>query len=243
MPFAWTCPFCGRDTTIVNSNLHVDGTFLTIKNADGFRHATTSFVVCPNETCGKFTLSFYLHEALFVNHVGWKQNDSILKEWRLIPQSDAKVFPEYIPKAIRADYLEASSVKELSPKASATLARRCLQGMIRDFWQVKKKNLKAAIDAIKSKVDGDTWKAIEAIRKVGNIGAHMEKDVNLVIDVEPDEAEKLIALIELLMSEWYIARQTRKDLTTDLIVLAEKKNAAKKPASSGESVVEKGVVE
>ena len=28
------------------------------------------------------------------------------------------------------------------------------------------------------------------IRKIGNIGAHMECDINLIVDIEPNEAEK-----------------------------------------------------
>ncbi|MCP1830281.1 hypothetical protein ACVIHH_005106 [Bradyrhizobium sp. USDA 4518] len=33
--------------------------------------------------------------------------------------------------------------------------------------------------------------AIDAVRIVGNIGAHMEKDVNLIVDIEPGEAQML----------------------------------------------------
>ena len=44
------------------------------------------------------------------------------------------------------------------------------------------------IDAIKDKVDPLTWKSIDATRKIGNIGAHMEKDINLIVDVDPKEA-------------------------------------------------------
>ena len=47
--------------------------------------------------------------------------------------------------------------RELSAKAAATLARRCLQGMIRDYWDIAKISLKQEIDAIKDKVDPLTW--------------------------------------------------------------------------------------
>ena len=53
-----------------------------------------------------------------------------------MPESDAKPQPEFIPEAIRQDYREACRIRDLSPKASATLARRCLQGMIRDFCAI-----------------------------------------------------------------------------------------------------------
>jgi len=38
-------------------------------------------------------------------------------------------------------------------------------------------------------VDPLTWEAIDAVRKLGNIGAHMEKDINVIVDVDPEEAE------------------------------------------------------
>jgi hypothetical protein len=133
------------------------------------------------------------------------------KTWRLIPPSMAKAFPSYIPGSIREDYEEACLIVDGSPKASATLARRCLQGMIRDFWGIAKSRLKDEIDDLKTRVDVLTWGAIDGVRSIGNIGAHMEKDVNVIIDVEPDEAAKLIWLIELLMSEWYIHRHEREE--------------------------------
>ena len=36
-------------------------------------------------------------------------------------------------------------------------------------------------------------------RSIGNIGAHMAKDKNLIIDIDPDEADHLIQLIENLI--------------------------------------------
>lgn len=63
--------------------------------------------------------------------------------------------PDYIPEAIRKDYVEACSILDASPKASATLSRRCLQGMIRDFWGVTSGNLAGEIDLIKDKIPAD----------------------------------------------------------------------------------------
>ena len=116
---------------------------------------------------------------------------------------------------------------DASPKAAATLARRCLQGMIRDFWTVQgKKTLKAEIDAIKDRIDPDDWRAIDAVREVGNIGAHMEQDVNLMIDVARDEAEALIQLIELLLADWYVGRAHRQRSVLGVIEIAKTKAAA-----------------
>jgi hypothetical protein len=151
-----------------------------------------------------------------------------LHRWNLIPPSSAKPFPDYIPKAILADYEEACLIRDLSPKASATLARHCLQGIIRDFWEVKPGRLYDEIDAIKDKVDPLTWNAIDAVRKVGNIGAHMEKDINLIVDVEPNEAELLINLIETLLKDWYIAREERRARLLAITGIAEDKEQKRK---------------
>jgi len=117
----------------------------------------------------------------------------------------------YCLKVVLNDYEEACLIKDLSPKASATLARRCLQGMIRDFWKVKEKNLFEEIKAIQDKIEPEVWEAIDSIRSLGNIGAHMEKDINIIVDVEPDEAQLLISLLEMLFDEWYIAANERKE--------------------------------
>jgi hypothetical protein len=136
--------------------------------------------------------------------------------FNLRPDSIAKPQPDYIPMAIRQDYEEACKILHLSPKASATLSRRCLQGMIRDFWSSKVQDLKKdtlwhEIEAIKDDVDPETWDVLKATKDVGNIGAHMQKDVNLIIDVTSQEAIQLIETIEYLFKDWYILRHTRAE--------------------------------
>ncbi|WP_425540000.1 DUF4145 domain-containing protein [Microaceticoccus formicicus] len=106
------------------------------------------------------------------------------------PSSKAKNYPDYVPQAIREDYEEAHKIINLSPKASATLSRRCIQGMIRNVFNVNKRTLAEEINSIKDQVDNKLWSGIDAIRKVGNIGAHMEKNINEIIPIEPSEAEK-----------------------------------------------------
>lgn len=66
------------------------------------------------------------------------------------------------------------------------------------------------IEQIKNKLDPITWDAIEAVRTLGNIGAHMEKDINVIVEVDPNEASLLIGLVETLLKEWYVAREERK---------------------------------
>lgn len=128
---------------------------------------------------------------------------------KLNPKFSCKKYPDYVPKAIREDYEEASEILAASPKAAATLARRCMQGIIRDFWGVSGKNLSNEIDLIKAQVDPEIWEALDSLRQLGNIGAHMEKDINLIVDIDPEEADSLLKFIELLIEEWYIAREKK----------------------------------
>jgi hypothetical protein len=37
----------------------------------------------------------------------------------------------------------------------------------------------------------------------------MEADINVIVDVDPEEAQTLIELIETLFLEWYVARDAR----------------------------------
>jgi hypothetical protein len=45
-----------------------------------------------------------------------------LHEWRLVPDSRARVLPVYVPQAVRDDYLEACRIETLSPKAESALS-------------------------------------------------------------------------------------------------------------------------
>ena len=145
------------------------------------------------------------------------------------PPYTGMALPDYIPKAIRTDYIEACAVLDSSPKAAATLARRCLQGMIRDFWDVKAKNLAEEINLIKDTIPADQYEVLNGVRRLGNIGAHMENDVNLIVDIDPGEAQKLVKLLELLFKDWYIARNDRKALYQDILSIDQDKQAQRHP--------------
>lgn len=229
--FSWVCPYCEHVATIRDEDICSYDSILDIENTDGYRCLTSVFIVCPNPECGRFTLTATLRELDSVFRPDGSgrpdySNRPVLRNWSLIPESKAKSFPDYIPKPILDDYREACLIRDLSPRASATLSRRCLQGIIRDFWQVKPGRLAVEIEQIKDKVDVDTWKAIDGVRSVGNIGAHMEEDINVIVDVEPHEAQLLVELIEILLKDWYVTReQKRVHLEAIVKLSAEKKSA------------------
>lgn len=100
--------------------------------------------------------------------------------------------------------------------------------MIHDFWEIKEKNLNAEITRLKEKVSPTLWQAMDGLRKIGNIGAHMESDVNLIIDIEPDEAKKLLRLIEMLFEKWYVERHKEEVLLGEIVGIAEDKEKQRK---------------
>src|SRR5262249_8606925 len=138
-------------------------------------------------------------------------------------------------------------IRDLSPKASAALARRCLQGMIRDFCKIQKKRLIDEIKELQDRVEkGDapkgvtqeTVEAIDHVRSIGNIGAHMEKDVNLIVDIDPGEAQALIELIEMLLVDWYVARKHREDRLAKVAAIGKQKEEERGTQKSAKQKVQ-----
>lgn len=212
------CPYCSMIMPISNDTHQV--LYPSFDSVNGACQSATydirykksclkvDFYKCPN--CSQY--------SIIVNGAGNAVAD--VKNVHIRPSSLAIQFPSYIPEAIRQDYEEACAIVSLSPKASATLSRRCLQGMIRDFWGITgKKRLVAEIDALQDKVPASQWKILNSIRRLGNIGAHPEADVNLIIDIEPEDAQKLISVIELLIRQWYIERHEQEQLYKDVLEL------------------------
>ncbi|MCH9018988.1 MAG: DUF4145 domain-containing protein [Proteobacteria bacterium] len=228
----WQCPYCNRPCTIGDDDISLR------LDTIGFDENRTAFggylgfdvysIACPNPDCLKLTLQFSLTAWNGRHSGGGSRPKGRHQLWSLLPESTARPQPDYIPPAIRETYVEACRIKDLSPQASATLSRRCLQGMIRDFWKVEgKPNLHQEIDAIKDEVAPDVWAAIDAVRETGNIGAHMERDIDLIIEVDPGEAQALIDLIEMLLDDWYGGRDRRAERLKKVEAIGKKKIAAK----------------
>lgn len=211
------CPYCSMvmsksyDTYAVRtpsfSSACSDGSGLQLVSPIDKSAIKVHFYRCPN--CNQY--------SIIAEGYGSAVQDVSIK---IRPISLAKKFPDYVPENIRQDYEEACAIVDLSPKASATLSRRCLQAMIRDFWNIKgKKRLVDEIDALEGKVPADQWNILNSLRRLGNIGAHPEADVNLIIDINPGDAQKLISVIELLIKQWYINRHEREQLYKDVLKL------------------------
>lgn len=224
----YTCPYCNKPTTITDPHIFNDEMYIDLDQPSdiGKIHMRVTAISCPDPECNKLFFKANLSNKEWDQSL--RRNTYYIKhEWQLLPESSAKVLPDYIPAPIQEDYYEACRIRDLSPKASATLLRRCLQGMIRDFHGISLSRLIDEVDALEHIVEPDIWESIDAVRTVGNIGAHMERDINLIVEVEPKEVQLLISLIEQLIEDWYVARKNRKDRADNLKSLAESKKAAK----------------
>ena len=230
MAHSWTCLYCNRPTTLTDNDLSQHNYRLFENSKYGKVGIGWNAARCPNPGCAEISLyvSFEKRGEFVVS--GELKHIIPLESWILRPESNAKPQPDYLPTAIKEDYYEAYLILEKSPKASATLSRRCLQGMIRNFWGIKKKNLFAEISELEKHVDPNTWKSIDAVREVGNIGAHMEKDIDHIVPVEPEEAQLLIGMIEQLIDDWYVQRYEREQRTKSIIEMAEEKKKLKNQA-------------
>ena len=239
--FNWTCPFCNLAQTVVPQRRQTIERAISVgETAEGNISACVHSIGCSNNNCNrvsvKFSVRAYNGTDGYTNFsVDYDADPLFISQ--VIPQGAAKPQPEYIPKAIVEDYTEACLIRDKSPKAAATLARRCLQGMIRDFCDIKKGRLVDEISKLRSNfeegkgpagVTSESIDAIDHVRSIGNIGAHMEKDINLIIPVDTEEAQALIDLIEMLFEDWYVARHVRQERLSKIGSIA----AAKKKMSS-----------
>lgn len=228
---SWVCPHCNV-AAVVREN---DWSYakIDLPSSNEVYCFTLNGITCPNPACNEAVLT--LEQVPYWIAPGSGKPPVLLgtssKTLPIIPsvsKDRAKKYPSYIPVAILNDYKEACAIADHSPKASATLARRCLQGMIRNYWDVKPDTLYNEILAIEDKVDPLIWQGIESIRKVGNIGAHMERDINLIIDVNPEEADALIQMVEMLLDDWYVARHNKQQKLMRIQQIAQEKAEAKK---------------
>ena len=208
----YVCPYCGCKQTYNGNNCDNNKIGYGKYFRNGKNNKTDLEVLhlqCTNQECKQITV---VARDMVTN-----------EQFDLYPKCVYKHFPDYVPSQIVEDYIEAVTIKNSSQKAAATLLRRCLQGMIRDFHNIKRNTLKEEIDALKDKINPLQWKAIDSLRRIGNIGAHMEKNVNLIVDIDEGEVDKLISLIELLIDKWYVARHDEQELYESIT-----KDAAKK---------------
>lgn len=106
------------------------------------------------------------------------------------------------------DFRNACLVMSDSAEASAALSRRCLQNVLRDVANAKPSDLAKEIQEVldSGKLPSHLADSIDAIRNIGNFGAHpiKSKSSGEIVDVEPGEAEWNLDVLEGLFDFYFV---------------------------------------
>lgn len=138
----------------------------------------------------------------------------VLQDYLAYPKTSAfDKAPEEVPSHIAEDFNEAGLILNDSPKASAALSRRCLQTIIHEHFQIKKKNLSEEIDEVIKQVPPYISQQLDAIRQIGNFSAHPIKSQNTgeIVNVENGEAEWCLTILQTLFDFCYVQPKISED--------------------------------
>lgn len=133
--------------------------------------------------------------------------------WRVVwPMAAARPVPSEVADddaALARDYFEASMVLNLSPRASAALARRCLEAILVAKTGAQKGT--TLDDKIKhaEKQLPDLADHMKHLRDIGNFASHLRvhKETGEVVEVTTEEAEWTLEVVEMLFDRLYVGPQ------------------------------------
>lgn len=138
------------------------------------------------------------------------------------PFTSSRRAPCEVPEDIAKDFNESAMVLPYSENASAALSRRCLERMLSDKGYSKSKLSGKVEEALKG-LPSDLRLQLDAVREVGNFGAHPIKDENSgsIVEVEPMEAEFILTVLEQLFDYYYVlpkkSRKTIDEMNSKLV--------------------------
>lgn len=121
--------------------------------------------------------------------------------------------PPGVPDNAREAYSQARFLVERSPKASGALSRYCIQQIVRDFWKLsadRAVTVASDLDQISDLVSAETRASINCVRQFGSIESQLSQDRDLMVETTAGEAKILIAMLHLLVQEWYGERHNRQ---------------------------------
>jgi Domain of unknown function (DUF4145) len=124
------------------------------------------------------------------------------------PVSQSVVEPhEMMPASVKADFEEAGSIVNLSPRGAAALARLCIQKLVKELGE-KGKDLNYEIgELVKKGLSQDVQQALDVVRVIGNNAVHPGE-----LDLKDDKptALALLRLVNMIV-ERCIAERAQLD--------------------------------
>lgn len=199
-------------------------------------HWVTITDKCPQ--CQKFTFKLARGHGLVRSGKGVSLR-TIEAEFIVHPRKTSRPpTPAEVPESFSQDYNEACLVLSDSPKASASLSRRCLELLLTEKAGTKEGNLAQAIQEV---LDLQLFpkriaEYLDAVREIGNFGAHPRKSLHTgeIMSVAPGEAELNLEVLEALFDFFFVqpdARQKRLHAINARLAEAGKK-PLKQPSDS-----------
>ncbi len=193
---------------------------------------------CPHCQEEEINLGYYAFEN---SKEIYLPNDDLIEN--ALPRADdallsngVLLLAESMPPSVQQDYKGACAIVKINPKASAALARRALEGIVLDFWEIPvglRGNLKNEIECLQGQVTDSQWKAINLVVNTGNIANHMNGDTDHIANIDKGEAEILIRLIDYLVQDCYGSQNNDDDAQNqffeDIIDITSKYNPLKSP--------------
>jgi rubredoxin len=227
------CPYCGyMYRAALGQN-----TYSNIFAAPGGSVAVHSMIhVCPHVACGKTEVTVEAGSPPASSSGKGADRQRVCGDLgnaffsaRLLPL-EACGKPEFktaeVPEAVFHDYDQACRLLKTSPCASATYARRCLQGMVRKKFKLKPGKFQNEIKTLASMngtIRQEVIDALENVRKIGKFRAMPEDDVKVLVDVNYGEARQTIEVIEALLFDWFLAPAEREKRAEALKAIIEGK--------------------
>ncbi len=194
------CPHC---------QLEVNATFKEINIGYETDVYWQAFVMhCPNPDCKRIIIDLGKGE-LVKDSNGNSLRKGIISRTTVMPFTSGRPpAPEEVEELYARDYEEACLTLAQSPKASAALSRRCLQNILREKAGVKKSNLAKEIDEV---IDNRTLtpalaESLLEIKSIANFNIYSTKSTapGEIVDAEPEEAEWMLDVLELMFDLYFV---------------------------------------
>jgi hypothetical protein len=193
------CPHCN-----VAINIEWEESIVLTDEENSNQGSEIDADICPN--CGKLIIKLKIGSITrteYSTYIGKPKSEEII-----YPKFSLRTVESEVPEPYKSEYLEASAILCISPKASAALSRRMLQNILHNQFNIEKKTLADEIDQFihMPSVPSHLAGAIDAIRNIGNFGAHPIKDTHSgeIVEVEPGEAEWLLDVLDALFDFVFI---------------------------------------
>jgi hypothetical protein len=195
------CPHC--KTGIHDDPLYADISFFQRKKGPVYAWRA-KHQRCPE--CGEVFISIQGGSWSTQPPTYQAEFSQVQEEHLVWPQEGHRVCPPEIPENLKKDFLEAAAVLPISPQASAALTRRCLQHLLRDYGNAKKRDLADQIDEVAPTLPGNLSDQLHAVRNIGNFAAHPQKSTNSgeILEVEPQEADWNLDVLEELFDHYFV---------------------------------------